>query len=73
MHTETIRDEMVKNPPANAAGTGSILGLERSHMPRGKKARLPQPLGQCSRALELQLLSLHTAIEAHMSRPCALL
>ena len=43
MHTETIRNELVKNPPANAGGTGSILGLGRSHMPRGKEARLPQP------------------------------
>ena len=50
MHTETIRNEMVKNPPAYAGGTGSILGLGRSHMPRGKEARLPQPLGEFSRA-----------------------
>ena len=54
MHKEAIRNEIVKNPPANAGGTGSTPGLGRSHTPRGKQARLPKPLGQCSGAPELQ-------------------
>ena len=33
---------MVKNPPANAGGTGSILGLRRSHMTWGYLACAPQ-------------------------------
>ena len=35
---------MVKNPPANAGDTGSILGLGRSHMPWDNKAPVPQLL-----------------------------
>ena len=32
---------VVKNPPANAGNTGSILGLGTSHVPRGYQARVP--------------------------------
>ena len=48
---------MVKNLPANAGDTGSVLDLERSHMPLSNKARGPQLLSLCSRAQELQLLN----------------
>ena len=30
-----LGDPVVKNPPANAGDMGSILGLERFHIPRG--------------------------------------
>ena len=43
--------------PANAGNTGSIRGLQRSHMPRSDKAHLPELLSLCSRARELQPLS----------------
>ena len=33
---------VVENPPANAGDMGSILGLGRSHMPRGNWAHGPQ-------------------------------
>ena len=47
---------VVKNPPANAGGTGSSPGPGRSHMPRSNEARAPQLLSLRSRALEPQLL-----------------
>ena len=48
---------MVKNPPANAGGTGSILGLRRSHVTCGNLARAPQLTeARMPRAWELQLL-----------------
>ena len=43
--------------PANAGNTGSIRGLQRSHMPSSDKAHLPELLSLCSRARELQPLS----------------
>ena len=33
-HVQSTPLLVVKNPPANAAGTGSIPGPGRSHMPR---------------------------------------
>ena len=60
---------VVKNPPANAGDTGSILGLGRSHMPRSKKARVPQLLSLHARVREPQLLSPRaTTTEAHVPR-----
>ena len=47
----------VKNPPTNAGDTGSTPDLERSHMWWSNYVRVPQLLGLCSRAGELQLLS----------------
>ena len=38
---------VVKNLPVNAGDTGLIPGLERSHMPRGKYAHVPQLLSLC--------------------------
>ena len=48
---------VVKNLPASARDTGSIPGLGSSHMLQINEAGLPKPLGLCSRACELQLLS----------------
>ena len=48
---------VVKNPPANAGGTGLSPGPGRSHMPRSNEARAPQLLSLCSRACEPQLLN----------------
>ena len=47
---------VVKNPPANAGGTGSITNPGGSHMPWSTWAHAPQLLSLCSRALEPQLL-----------------
>ena len=47
---------MVKNPPANAADTGSSPGPGGSHMPWSNEARAPQLLSLRSRAREPQLL-----------------
>ena len=47
----------VKNLPANAGDTGSIPDPGRSHVPRYNRARVPQLMGLCSRAQELQLLN----------------
>ena len=35
---------VVKNPPANAGGTGLSPGPEGSHMPQSNSARVPQLL-----------------------------
>ena len=48
---------MVKNLPANAGDTGSVLDLGRSHMPRSNWTCAPQLLSLCSRVQEPQLLS----------------
>ena len=48
---------VLKNPPANAGGTGSIPGLGRSHTPRSNKALAPQLLSLHSRVRKPQLLS----------------
>ena len=53
---------VVKSLPTNAGDMGSIPGLGRSHMPWDNQADVPQLLSSCSRACELQLLSLSTAI-----------
>ena len=50
---------VVKSPPANAGGTGSIPGLRRPHMPRSSWACALQLLSLHSRAREPQLLSPH--------------
>ena len=47
---------VVKNLPANAGDTSSILDLGRSHMPRSNLSGAPQPLSLCSRVWEPQLL-----------------
>ena len=47
---------VVKNLPANAGDTGSIPGLERSHIPRSSKTHVPPLLSLCSRACKPQLL-----------------
>ena len=47
---------MVKNPPVNAEGTGSIPEPGRSHMSRSDCAYVPQLLSLYSRAQELKLL-----------------
>ena len=47
---------VIKNPPANAGGTGSSPGPGGSHMSRSNKARVPQLLSLRSRACEPQLL-----------------
>ena len=56
---ETKRDFrgglVVKNPPATAGDTGSILDPGRSHMPQRIYTHVPQLLGPCSRAHEPQL------------------
>ena len=52
---------MVKNLPAKAGDTGSILELGRSPMLQGNYDHMPQLLSLCSRARELQLLSLCAA------------
>ena len=58
---------VVKNPPANAGDMGSIPDLERSHMPQGNLAWVPQLLNLCSKAHVPQLLSPHApTTEAHM-------
>ena len=49
---------VVKNPPANAGGTGLTPGPGRSHMPWANQASAPQLLSQHSRACKLQILSL---------------
>ena len=60
-------DSVVKNLPANAGGTDSILGLGRFHMPQSSQAHEPQLLSLCSRVQEPQLLSPRTATTgAHM-------
>ena len=51
-------DSVVKNLPANAGDTGSVPDLGRWDMPRSNEAHELQPLTLCSRAWELQLLSL---------------
>ena len=57
---------VVKNPPANAGGTGSSPGPGRSHMPRSNEPRVPQLLSLCSKARKPQLLSPSaTTTEAH--------
>ena len=64
---------VVKNPPANAGGTGLIPGPGRFHMLQSNKAHVPQLLSLCSRAHEPQLLSPHaTTTEAHVPRARAL-
>ena len=60
---------MVKNLPANTGDTGLIPGLGRSHIPRSKKAPVPQLLSLRSRAREPQILSPRaTTTEALMPR-----
>ena len=49
-----------KETTANAGDTGSILGLGRSPMPQGIRARVPQLLSLCSRDQARA-----TAIETH--------
>ena len=50
---------MVKNLPANAGDTGSILDPGRSHLSQGNEAHAPQLLkSMYSRAHVLQLLKL---------------
>ena len=51
---------VVKNLPANAGDMGLIPDPGRSHVPRGNWDHVPQQLSLCSRAWELQLLSLRT-------------
>ena len=41
---------VAKNPPANAGDTGLTPDRERSHMPRGNQACVPQLGSLCSRA-----------------------
>ena len=53
---------VVRNPPVNAGGVGSVSGLGRSHMPWSNQACAPQLLSLCSRAGELQPLSPCAAI-----------
>ena len=63
---------MVKNPSTNSGDTGLILGLGRSHMPRGNWACVPQLPSLCSRAWEPQLLShLQQLLKAACPRACA--
>ena len=57
MGLDFLGGSVVKHLPANAGDTGSIPGLERSHMPRNNKACAPELLSLCSRAWEPQLLS----------------
>ena len=60
---------MIKNLPANAAGMGSTPNQRWSHMLRTNETHVPQLLGLCSRAQELQLLSPHAAtMEAWVPR-----
>ena len=60
---------MVKNPPANAGGTGLIPGPGRSQVARGNQAHAPQLLSLRSTACEPQLLSLCvTTTEARVPR-----
>ena len=35
---------VVEKPPANAGDVGSIPGLGRSHLPRGKQATTTEPV-----------------------------
>ena len=52
-HTEEVANgSVVKNPPANTGGVGSIPRPERAYMPRSNWARAPQLLSLCSRAWE---------------------
>ena len=46
---------MVKNLFANVRCVGSMPGSERSHVPQGNEARVPQPLSPCSRAQAPQI------------------
>ena len=39
---------VIRNPPANAGGRGSISGPGRSHVPRGNEAHVPQLLSLCA-------------------------
>ena len=66
-------DSVVKNLPANAGDMGSVPDLGRLDMPRSNKAHEPQPLSLCSRAWELQLLSLRavTADARAPQSPCS--
>ena len=58
----------VKNPPVNAGDMGSVLGLGRSHLPRGNWAPTSQPLSLCTRAKEMHLLKL-VCPNAHARQP----
>ena len=53
---------VVKNLPANAGDTGSVLDLGRSHMSQSSYAHVSQLLSLSCRAWEPQLLSLHDII-----------
>ena len=53
---------VVKNSPANAGHTGSILPTRWSHKPQSNEAQGSQLLSLCSRAREPQLLRLRAAI-----------
>ena len=72
-HIDFPGGTVVKNPPANAGGMGSIPGPGRSHMLRSNEARVPQLLSPRSRSREPQRLSQRaTTTEARAPRACAL-
>ena len=53
---------MVKNPSARAGDIGLIPDPRRFHILRSSQAHESQLQSLCSKALKLQLLSLHAAI-----------
>ena len=63
---------VVKNPPASAGDTDSLLGLGGSHMPQSNYSCslvAPQLLSMCSRAWEKQLLKLkHSRAQCSSTR-----
>ena len=48
MGLDFLGGSVVKHLPANAGDTGSIPGLERSHVPRNNKACAPELLSPCT-------------------------
>ena len=63
---------MVKNLPANAGDTGSVLGPGRFHRPRGHQAHEPQLLSPHPRGRALQQRSHCSEKPATViEKPCA--
>ena len=61
---------VVKNLSCNVRDIGFIPGMERSHMPWGNKARVPQLLSLHSRVSELQPAE-HLELHAQSCMPRA--
>ena len=53
---------LVRNPPVNAGGVGSVSGLGRSHVPWSTQACAPQLPSLCPRAGESQPLTSCAAV-----------